>query len=96
MEIIENHCIPTKLSDLNEKQKNILFNWVDERLVKAKNICYTRTAYGLKHRFNTETGIYVTSRMFKDAMLQKGYKSKQVSQENWCFNISKILKGEKQ
>lgn len=84
--------IPDKLMDLTEEQRQILFDWINKRLTKTKNTCYTRTAYGLKHLFESETGIYITSWIFRDAMKAKGFKVKQVSKENYCFNISKHLR----
>ena len=94
MEYIEKYHIPTKLSDLTEEQRQILFDWIDKNLTKTRNICYTRTAYGLKHILKKDTGIYITTCEFRDAMIQKGFKVKQVSKENYCFNISKHLRKE--
>lgn len=88
---VEYH-IPTKLSDLTEEQKQKVFNWIDKRIVRKKYICHTRTAYGLKHRLQHDTGVYVTSLIFKESMVSKGFKSKEISEKNWCFNISEKLK----
>lgn len=92
MKKFDNGCGKNNLMDLTEEQRNIVFNWIENRLTKIRNVCYTRTAYGLKHLLETETGIYITTEMFRDAMLRKGFKSKRVSKENYCFNISKHLK----
>ena len=92
MEYIEKYHIPTKLSDLTEEQKQKVLNWIDKRIEKKKYICHTRTAYGLKHRLQHDTGIYITSTAFKEAMLDKGFKAKEISEENWCFNISEKLR----
>lgn len=86
--------VPDKLMDLTEEQRQILFGWIDRRLTKTRNICYTRTAYGLKHLFKSETGIYITTCGFRDAMVRKGFKAKRVSKENYCFNVSKNLRKE--
>lgn len=87
MKKIGDYYIPTKLSDLTEEQKQKLFNWIDERIIEKQHICYSRTAYGLKHIFKRDTGIYITTWVFKEAMINKGFKAKQISKENWCFNI---------
>lgn len=94
MKCIDEYHLPTKLSDLTEEQKQKVLNWIDEKIEKKKYICYRRTAYGLKHRLKHDVGVYVTTGVFRDAMVAKGFRVKKISKEDYCFNISKYLRGE--
>lgn len=86
------YYISTELIDLTEEQKEKLFDWINKNLVKTKKIYHGHTAYGMKHYFHHDTGIYITTWVFRDAMQELGFRVKQISKENYCFNISKHFK----
>jgi len=92
MEDMDEYFKPEHLEDLTKEQQITLFEWIDTCLVMTKNICYTRTAYGLKHIFKSDCGIYITTQVFKEAMENLGYKVAKVSKENWSFNISSKIR----
>lgn len=92
MKDVNEFLIPEHLEDLTKKQRGTLFEWIDTCLVMTKNICYTRTAYGLKHIFKADCGIYITTGVFREAMEEMGYREAKVSKENWSFNISSKIR----
>lgn len=85
------------LSDLCQKDRNRLLDYIDENFRMIKTINKKHTAYGLKARFNRLTGPdkehHITSRCFMEAMIAAGYKAvavPDISEPDWYFNIGKI------
>lgn len=46
------------------------------------------TSYGMKHRFEAATKVYVTNGVFKGAMLAAGFEPKDSREQNWTFIYS--------
>lgn len=85
------------LSDLCQKDRNQLLDYIDENFRMIKTINKKHTAYGLKARFNRLTGPdkkhHITSRCFMEAMVASGYSATAVpniSEPDWYFNIGEI------
>ena len=60
--------------------------WIGVNLEKSRKINQRRSAYGLKHIFEYETGVYVTNGLFIAAMLHCGF-SMERSGPNALFNV---------
>ena len=85
------------LSDLCQKDRDQLLDYIAQNFRMVKNTNKRHTAYGLKARFNRLTGsnkeYHVTSRCFMEAMVVSGYKAvavPDISEPDWYFNIGEI------
>lgn len=73
--------------DLSEEDQNMALLWVKWNLMPRKTFNSDYTSYGLKHRLEGDTRIYMTNNQFKDLMLQCGYRVKNPRELNWVFNV---------
>ncbi len=85
------------LSDLCQKDRNQLLDYIEENFKIIKTINKKHTAYGLKARFNRLTGAnkkhHITSHCFMEAMVASGYKAipvPDVNEPDWYFNIGEV------
>lgn len=77
------------ITDLGNKEKDAVIDWIMTRLAPVKTAVHPRGSYGLKHDMTRETGIYVSNNQFKDAMLMAGYKPENPNDDYWRFRISR-------
>lgn len=80
---------PVALNDVDMFDQLILLNWCI-KLRKRKTFNRMQTSYGLKHRFERDTGIYVSNGAFKGAMLLVGFTAKDIADLNWYFNVKHV------
>ncbi|MCU4706453.1 hypothetical protein [Mycoplasma sp. CSL7503-lung] len=80
------------ITDIKEKEQEIVFNWIYENIIPRKTELKTRTSYGIKHLLQKNTGIYLTNNQFKDAMMHCGYMPVNPNELNWTYRISKKSK----
>lgn len=80
---------PILLNDVDMFDQLILLNWC-VKLKKRKLFNRMQTSYGLKHRFERDTGIKVSNGAFKGAMLLVGFTVKDMENVNWNFNVEHI------
>lgn len=78
--------------DIDEKEQEIVFNWIDKNIMPRKTELDTRTIYGIKHLLEQDTGIYLTNNQFKDAMMHCRYMPVNPNELNWTYRISKKSK----
>lgn len=78
--------------DIDEKEQEIVFNWIDKNIMPRKTELDTRTSYGIKHLLEQDKGIYLTNNQFKDAMMHCGYMPVNPNELNWTYRISKKSK----
>ena len=76
------------LDNLTTLEREIVLLWIEERLRPRKTFNDRYTSYGLKHRLEDDTGIYVSNNAFKDAMLRCGYVPRDEHELNWEYAIS--------
>ena len=75
---------------LSEKEKAVLLEWIQDNLTKTNRLTNFCTSYSLKHVFEmSKKGFYLTNGAFKGAMNEAGFKTKNRSEINWTFNVSK-------
>jgi hypothetical protein len=87
---------PEDYLTLTEEEKAIVSMWICDRIepeMKKLKPEQRRNSYGLKHRLERETGLYVTNGQFKGGMKEAGYKAFDVDWINWTYEIR--IKGEK-
>lgn len=77
------------LCGISQDSQKIVLSWIKENIIPRKSALYGLTSYGLKHYLENDTGIYLTSNQFKDAMLISGYMPVNQSELNWEYRISK-------
>lgn len=56
----------------DEEKEEKLIHWIKRNLIPRKTINKHVTSYTLKHLFQGQTGVYVTDREFKEAMIKCG------------------------
>lgn len=81
--------MPTDSEKILERIKiQFIKYWIDKNLVHQKNFNYSRTSYGMKHIFSSDTGVYVTNDEFKIAMREMGYEAKDKKALNHIYRVS--------
>ena len=76
------------LTCLPNEEQDIVLAWIKDNIMPRKTPNYMHTSYGIKHRLQWETGIYMTNNMFKDAMLICGFSPVDTHELNWRYCIS--------
>lgn len=86
------------LKDKDEKERQIVREWIRSTCVAQKTANERHTSYGLKHFLEADTGIYLTNNQFKNAMLIEGHNPVDETELNWEFCISerKLIEGRKE
>ena len=75
---------PKKFQELSEESKQFLLNWISRNLRPIKTINTNYSSYGIKHWVEDEyPEEYFTNGEFKGAMLEAGYKVKDINAQNW-------------
>lgn len=82
---VDDDLISSRPKEIQEKT----FAWIRQSLVPRKTVLKDTTSYGLKHKFENETGIYLTNNEFKDAMMECGYEPYDPNELNWYYCLSK-------
>ncbi len=62
-------------SEYSEADRNKIFHWIGENLFKRDTINYHYSGYAIKQRLTSETGVYVRTEQFQEAMTEAGFKS---------------------
>ena len=81
---------PKLYAELEIEYRKELDSWIKSRFVAAKNIFSGRlssTSYGLKHEFESDTGIYISNGAFKGAMQAAGFEPVRAEERNWRFRV---------
>jgi len=71
------------------KKNKVLIKWCKEMYLPRKTPLSGHTAYGMKHTFNSDTGIYVTQEEFTAAMIICGHEPYRNIEGVENFRISK-------
>ena len=94
VEIINGEIIPFSyhdndlLIDEPEEVQTMVLIWINWCITPRETINHAISSYGLKHRLETMTGIYLTNNQFKHAMIISGYIPESYNAHNWYFPIS--------
>jgi hypothetical protein len=78
--------MPSEFERVEENIKSSLLQWIKTYIIPAKTFDPDNTSYGLKHKFEDDTGHYVSNGAFKGAMLHLGFRPEDVKDINWNFN----------
>jgi hypothetical protein len=78
--------VPSEFEQVPEDIKSSLLEWIKTYLIPAKTFDPDNTSYGLKHKFQSDTGHYLHNGAFKGAMLHLGFQPKDLKEINWHFN----------
>ena len=85
---VENGYIDDALiTDHSIWEINEVMKWIKENVRRSRKILYGRTSYGIKHKLQHDTGIYLTNNEFKDAMMYMGYYPVNPDELNWRYRI---------
>lgn len=80
---------PERFQELPEERKRYLLDWIAANLIPIKTFNTKHTSYGIKHLIQAEYPYeYFYNGAFKGAMLEAGYKVKDMDAQNWQFNVS--------
>jgi uncharacterized protein YozE (UPF0346 family) len=82
---------PECYKDLKENEKEALEKWIKVKFEEGIRTYKKRSSYGLKHDFQSETGIYVYNGAFKGAMIKSGFKAVDDTELNWYFKIKERI-----
>lgn len=77
------------ITDHSHEEIDLVRNWIDTNIYPRKTPLPDKTSYGIKHIFESDTGIYLTNNEFKDAMQLCGYIPVNPDELNWHYRISK-------
>ena len=62
-------------TEYSEPDRKKVFAWISDNLFPQKYINRRHTGYGIKQRLTSETGVYVRTEQFHEAMTEAGYRS---------------------
>ncbi len=62
-------------SEYPEEDRKKIFSWIKENLFVKDRINYNFSGYTIKQRLTSETGVYVRTEQFQEAMTEAGFKS---------------------
>ena len=86
---VENGSVDDALiTEHPKKEIELVYQWIEDNLIRRKTPNYNVTSYGLKHDLERDTKIYLTNNEFKDAMLMCGYEPVNPKELNWNYCIS--------
>lgn len=82
--------MPTEYEKLTVEERDVLQGWIRDNLKPIQSMNRNCTSYSLKHFFeDSDDGFYTTNGMFKGAMLEAGFYTKDDNTVlNWSFNVS--------
>ena len=78
---------PTQYDRLSDDQKQLLQDWISDRIKPSSAYLYLHTSYGLKHSFEHDTGLYIPNGAFKGAMLAAGYTPNKEDEVNPSYKM---------
>lgn len=76
----------TKEGRFTNEELITIGNWIKDNIMPSE-VLYHGTSYGLKHRLEHDTKIYMTNNEFKDAMWLAGYFPVDADELNWEYYI---------
>ena len=62
-------------AEYSELDREKVLTWISDNLYPRKYINRNHTGYAIKQRLTSETGVYVRTEQFHEAMTEAGYKS---------------------
>ncbi len=62
-------------SEYSEADRKKVLTWISENLFKRDKMNYHYSGYAIKQRLTSETGVYVRTEQFHEAMTEAGFKS---------------------
>lgn len=83
---------PEMYEELSSEVKASLATWIAENLTLRKTANFNHSSYGLKHRFEHDTSLYVYNGAFKGAMQAAGYVAVDSTEQNWHYKITYCAK----
>lgn len=89
--------LPEDYGALSGKEQSMVSDWIKERLCPTGQRMRPEnrlSSYGLKHRMERETGLYVTNGQFKGAMEAAGYTAFDKDDINWTYAV-RVRKNER-
>lgn len=85
------------MNDVNIPKKSKLnayaVEWIKNNLFPIKGNSNIENSYGLKHKFQHATGIYMFNGEFKHAMSEAGFEPINENDKNWRYRISRKSPG---
>ncbi len=81
---------PEEFKQLPMERQAALLDWIEFNLIPIQSYNEKHTSYGIKHLIHLEEheNSYFTNGEFKGAMLEAGYRVKNMNSQNWIFNVS--------
>ena len=76
------------ITDKTREIQKTVYDWIAHNIVPRNTPNRWHSSYGLKHIFQSDTGIYLTNNEFKDAMLRCGFQPVDPAELNWTYCIS--------
>jgi hypothetical protein len=78
---------PECWKDLDTETQQLLCDWIIQNICPEQTPNPHHSSYGMKHRFQADTGIYVYNGQFKAAMQLCGFKAVNKNEQNWHYRI---------
>lgn len=79
---------PRMFLELKPLEQALLIAWIFNTLVPSKGINDRVDSYHIKHIFSSSLlGFYISNGQFKGGMIIAGYRSNNMNNQNWYFNI---------
>jgi hypothetical protein len=76
---------PSEFNRLSPREKSALLAWVDYALMSATGCRYD--SYTLKHRYEEESGVYITNGAMKGVLKKAGYRAKDSKERSPRYSI---------
>ena len=80
---------PAEYASLSKEELLKAVNWCKNNFISGANQLKDYTSYGLKHVLEEDINLYLSNGQFKAVMLLAGFKTTNVENLNWTFNILK-------
>lgn len=75
------------ITDKSRESAETAMRWIKVHILPASDVLENRTSYGIKHKLQRDTGLYLTNNEFKDAMLLSGFEPVNPNELNWHYRI---------
>lgn len=83
-------------SSFDEADREKILAWIRNNYTPQKGINHKHSGYTLKQPVTSQTGVYIRTEQFHDAMLECGFTAKQKSYrdgEDYFYNVSERSRG---
>ena len=77
--------MPEDFHRLPHDRQAYLLGWIKQHMIEQKQWNRKESSIEMKHRYEDETGYYVTNGQFKGAMLVAGFQPENEKKQNWRF-----------